>query len=189
MVANRDERTIHASDMRLLCDFANTLDVDVDADPPEALPDEQSLTEWLRDNRLLESDVQAGPDDLDLALTLRDGLRHALREHCDGAGDAGVAGLESIGKALPLRVEFDGTSPRLVPAVHGIQGGLAQILLAVVRAQAEGTWPRYKLCLADDCALAFYDQSKNRSRHWCSMGACGNRQKTRNFRARKKTNR
>ena len=31
----------------LLCTFANTLDVDVDADPPEALPDAAALTDWL----------------------------------------------------------------------------------------------------------------------------------------------
>ena len=43
-----------------------------------------------------------------------------------------------------------------------------------------------QVCVADDCQWAFYDTSKNRSRHWCSMGVCGNRQKTRTYRARQR---
>jgi predicted RNA-binding Zn ribbon-like protein len=31
----------------------------------------------------------------------------------------------------------------------------------------------------------FYDRSRNRSRHWCSMGVCGNRAKTRTYRAKR----
>jgi predicted RNA-binding Zn ribbon-like protein len=34
-------------------------------------------------------------------------------------------------------------------------------------------------CGADDCAWLFLDTSKNRSRQWCSMQSCGNRQKAR----------
>jgi predicted RNA-binding Zn ribbon-like protein len=34
-------------------------------------------------------------------------------------------------------------------------------------------------CGADDCKWLFLDTSKNRSRQWCSMQSCGNRQKAR----------
>jgi predicted RNA-binding Zn ribbon-like protein len=40
-------------------------------------------------------------------------------------------------------------------------------------------------CAADYCAWAFFDATKNRSRAWCEWG-CGNRVKTRNYRARRK---
>jgi predicted RNA-binding Zn ribbon-like protein len=33
---------------------------------------------------------------------------------------------------------------------------------------------------------AFYDRSKNRSGHWCSMRVCGNRAKARQFRERRR---
>jgi predicted RNA-binding Zn ribbon-like protein len=49
---------------------------------------------------------------------------------------------------------------------------------------SEGTWSRLKACLADTCQWAFYDQSKNRSAHWCSMAVCGNRAKARAYRNR-----
>jgi predicted RNA-binding Zn ribbon-like protein len=43
-----------------------------------------------------------------------------------------------------------------------------------------------KACADDECEWAFYDSSKNRSRTWCSMEVCGNRAKTRAYRARRK---
>jgi predicted RNA-binding Zn ribbon-like protein len=170
----------------LLIAFANTLDVDVDADPPEALPDAPALTEWLRLRDLVDTDDRADRDDLDLALTLRSGLREAMRRHADGDHPSRVPDLDAAATDLPLRIVFDGTRPRLAPAVGGARGGLARLLVAIADAQADGTWVRVKICVADDCQLAFYDISKNRSRHWCSMGGCGNRQKTRSYRARQR---
>lgn len=38
-----------------------------------------------------------------------------------------------------------------------------------------------KRCAADDCAWLFVDMTRNHSRLWCSMGACGNRAKARRF--------
>jgi predicted RNA-binding Zn ribbon-like protein len=46
---------------------------------------------------------------------------------------------------------------------------------------------RLKVCPADDCQSAFYDTSRNRSAVWCDMAVCGNRQKVRTFRARRRT--
>jgi predicted RNA-binding Zn ribbon-like protein len=39
--------------------------------------------------------------------------------------------------------------------------------------------PRIRTCNAPDCAWLFVDTSKNRSRQWCSMTSCGNREKAR----------
>jgi predicted RNA-binding Zn ribbon-like protein len=38
---------------------------------------------------------------------------------------------------------------------------------------------KVRLCEAPDCAWLFLDQSRNRSRRWCDMKVCGNRQKAR----------
>jgi len=170
----------------LLCAFANTLDVDVDADPPEALPDAAALTDWLRQRDLLNVDDRADSGDLDLALTLRSGLRDAMVRHHERNHTSQVPDLDAAATALPLRIVFDGTRPRLAPAIGGARGALAWLLVAIADAQADDAWVRLKLCAADDCQLAFYDTSKNRARRWCSMGVCGNRQKTRNYRARQR---
>jgi predicted RNA-binding Zn ribbon-like protein len=171
----------------LLCAFANTLDVDVDADPPEALPDAAALTRWLRDRALLDVDARADIGDHGVAITLRSGLRAAMMLHQARDHTSPVPELDAAAAALPVQVVFDGTRPRLAPPIGGARGGLARLLVAIVEAQADNTWERLKLCAADDCLLAFYDTSKNRSRHWCSMGVCGNRQKTRSYRARQRS--
>jgi len=170
----------------LLCSFANTLDVDADAAAPDALTDAAALTDWLRQRDLLDVDDRADSGDLDLALRLRSGLREAMLRHHEGDHTSRVPDLDAAATALPLRIVFDGTRPRLAPAVGGARGGLARLLVAVADAQADDAWVRLKLCVADDCQWAFYDTSKNRSRHWCSMGVCGNRQKTRSYRARQR---
>jgi predicted RNA-binding Zn ribbon-like protein len=36
-----------------------------------------------------------------------------------------------------------------------------------------------RMCEAPDCAWLFLDQSRNRTRRWCDMKVCGNRQKAR----------
>jgi predicted RNA-binding Zn ribbon-like protein len=36
-----------------------------------------------------------------------------------------------------------------------------------------------RMCKAPDCAWLFLDRSRNRSRRWCDMKVCGNRQKAR----------
>jgi predicted RNA-binding Zn ribbon-like protein len=59
----------------------------------------------------------------------------------------------------------------------------AEVVLAVAAAQAAGTWARLKAC--HHCSWLFYDSSKNRSGRWCSMTACGGRQKMRAYRRRR----
>jgi predicted RNA-binding Zn ribbon-like protein len=41
--------------------------------------------------------------------------------------------------------------------------------------------PRVKRCSSDECGWLFVDTSKNNSRKWCQMRACGNREKARRF--------
>jgi predicted RNA-binding Zn ribbon-like protein len=40
---------------------------------------------------------------------------------------------------------------------------------------------RVKRCSSDECGWLFIDTSKNNSRKWCQMRACGNREKARRF--------
>ncbi|WP_184542814.1 CGNR zinc finger domain-containing protein [Streptosporangium becharense] len=87
--------------------------------------------------------------------------------------------------ALPLRVALTPGGPVLEPVEDGVRGGLAGIVAAVVSTRADGVWPRLKVCTESTCQWAFVDSSKNRSRSWCSMRVCGNRTKTRAYRARR----
>ncbi|UBU15587.1 CGNR zinc finger domain-containing protein [Nonomuraea gerenzanensis] len=154
----------------LVRDFVNTFDVETQADE---LSSPAELAVWLRERDLVGPRDRATDDDLQTAHALREGLRAALRRERAELPD------------LPLRVEVRGGAPELVPAVAGVRGGLARIAAAPLGA----TWDRLKVCAEETCQWAFIDLSKNRSRSWCSMRVCGNRTKTRAYRARKRGSR
>ncbi|WP_051467042.1 CGNR zinc finger domain-containing protein [Actinomadura oligospora] len=171
----------------LLRDFVNTLDVETGVDEIET---PGRLAAWLRDNGLVASGSAgtATGDDLGLARDLREGLRAAMHDHhgpSDPSGPRFPPGLEGALTALPLRITLTGGPPRLVPLGSAdVREGLARVAAATMDAVADGTWARLKVCQESTCRWAFLDTSKNRSRAWCSMRVCGNRTKTRAYRAR-----
>jgi predicted RNA-binding Zn ribbon-like protein len=59
--------------------------------------------------------------------------------------------------------------------------------MAIVAAAVEhGRWERLKACPREECEWAFYDKSKNRSGRWCTMESCGNIEKAKAFRERRR---
>ena len=104
-------------------------------------------------------------------------------------GPTAPAGLEPALASLPLRLALSGDGrPALVPLERDdtAAGGLARVAAAVMESVADGSWTRLKACQEHSCLWAFIDTSKNRSRSWCSMRVCGNRTKTRAYRARRR---
>jgi predicted RNA-binding Zn ribbon-like protein len=168
--------------LQLVIDFVNTLDLETGADEftsPEA------LAGWLAQRGLLE-EGRAGDGDLAAAIELREALRATLATHNGAKPEPGVAAvLEHAAERGRLSLRFTaGASVSLEPRAGGVAGALARLLALVAAADADGTWPRAKVCQADDCRWAFYDHSRNRSGRWCDMSICGNRHKVRNYRSR-----
>jgi predicted RNA-binding Zn ribbon-like protein len=165
----------------LLVEFVNTLDVEDDLD---ALREPADAASWLA-----EHDA-AGPA-LDTAdhehlIAFREALRALLRANNGGAAaEAETAAIREAAARSRYGAELDPAGRlALEPLGDGAERFEARLLLAVQRIQDGGEWPRLKACPAGDCQWAFFDTSRNRSRTWCSMGVCGNRQKTRRYRAR-----
>jgi predicted RNA-binding Zn ribbon-like protein len=124
------------------------------------------------------------------ALVRAAGVREAVRAHVLAHNGVGVdlepatAVLAEASRRARLELRLDG-APRLEPAAAGVDGLVGGLLAAIAAAAADGTWTRLKACRADDCRWAFYDDTRNRSRAWCSMRVCGNRAKARRYRARR----
>jgi predicted RNA-binding Zn ribbon-like protein len=167
----------------LLRAFVNTRDVEAGTD---ALAGPDALVGWLAAAALLDAEVSATADDVALALALREELRKAMRHHHGGVPPA-AGSLSTVGRRLPLVLDVVAEPPTLRPLDTGVRGALARLLALVPAMVADGSWARLKVCPADDCAWAFYDSSRNRSRTWCAMSVCGNRTKTRAYRARRRT--
>jgi predicted RNA-binding Zn ribbon-like protein len=169
-----------AAHVQLLLAFTNSVDHDDGTDDLTAPSD---LRGWLAGHGLLAPRARVTEADLVLARALRDALHDALVANHDGRDD--VRGLEALGDRLQMRIANGAAGPVLVPTQDGVRGALTQVLVAVHSAVADGTWERLKICSADDCEWAYFDASKNRSRSWCEWG-CGNKAKTRSYRARRK---
>jgi predicted RNA-binding Zn ribbon-like protein len=165
--------------------FVNT--VDLLEDGSDVLSDADSLTAWLARQELIETDARADDGDLRQAIAVREAIRALLVANAGGPIEPGAVEIlnQAAGDAR-LGVVFDeegGASLR--PAASGVAGALGRIVAVVFAAMADGTWARLKACRLDACRWAYYDTSKNRSGAWCSMATCGNRVKTRAYRARR----
>ncbi|WP_035306884.1 CGNR zinc finger domain-containing protein [Actinokineospora inagensis] len=147
-----------AHDVELVLDFLNTVDVEQRTD---VLDDLARWRIWLTERDLV--------DDPSVRAT-RDGLRAVV-----GGPHAPAF------PAATVRIELVTATPTLV--ADTVTGA---VLAAATRLSVLGEWDRLKICPADDCRWAFFDRSRNRSRTWCSMRVCGNREKARAWRERSK---
>jgi predicted RNA-binding Zn ribbon-like protein len=163
--------------------FANSVDAGIaqdDLDSPER------FGRWLAAHGFPGID----PDDSDLALAV--GVREALRDELVAHHESYLSGeararLDEFAARIPLRVAFRPDAPAtLAPAGTGVAAMLGAVLAEMVLAEREEVWHRLKICPEETCRRVFYDKSKNRSKTWCSMQACGNRNKTRTYRDRQR---
>lgn len=145
-------------DVPLVIDFLNTVDVETDTDVL------RSAVEW----HAWAAAHELTADPLDEAVRARTALRAAVGEPNEHA---------ELERGVDIRLTASG--PRLVATT-----AVGAVLVAATRLAVLDEWDRVKICPADDCRWAFYDRSRNRSRTWCSMRVCGNRQKARTFRQR-----
>jgi predicted RNA-binding Zn ribbon-like protein len=164
---------------------------DLDAGGADAWADAAAYGRWLAARGFAGEGATAG--DVEQAIQLREALRRMALAHHDApdatAAPQDLAILDAAAAHAPLRLAFAGDGPRHVPADDGPGGAVALVLGVVAEAMADGRWGRMKACPGPHCGWLFYDASRNRSRHWCSMEICGNRVKGREFRARHRTRR
>ncbi len=164
----------------LVRDFVNTLDHELGTDE---LATTAGLTGFLMRHDLLDAG-RAEERDREQALSLRAGLHQALELNHE-ARRSSLDALDDVLAVLPVRLRWADGGVVAAPAEAGVAGALARIGLAAHESRATEDWWRLKICAFDECEWAYYDHSKNRSRHYCEYG-CGNKLKTRAYRARRR---
>lgn len=160
MSDGRNESKIVRNDISheaLLVDFLNTIDVEEGTD---LLQTEAGLRDWAAGHGV-------APGERGEAVKARDALRSLVT--------GGRPDLPSV--SLRPSCEGDGVSLRSDTAAEAA-------LAAALTLSIQGRISRVKLCQSETCQFAYFDQSRNESRAWCSMEVCGNRAKARTFRAR-----
>jgi predicted RNA-binding Zn ribbon-like protein len=177
--------THHAPEqLELIREFVNTLDIEEHTDE---LGDPAAAASWLRSHGLAGGG-RLTREELRRLIAVREAIRELLLANNSGDPPPGGA-LEALNRAssdvaLGLRFRPEGT--KLVSSSGGVDAALGELLARIHGAMGDGTWARLKACPAPECHWAFYDRSRNRSATWCQMGECGNRNKARAFRARRR---
>jgi predicted RNA-binding Zn ribbon-like protein len=132
------------------------------------------LPDWLAERGLPVREA-------DRARALREALRRlVLANNGIALDDESVAIVNKTARRVSLRVDAHGA---LTVTTEG--DALDNVVAIALAAMLDGTWGRLKACR--NCRWSFYDYSPNRSATWCSMQLCGNRRKTRAYRARRST--
>jgi predicted RNA-binding Zn ribbon-like protein len=197
-----DYREIVIPRCDLAIDFANTL-AWRGGKREESLHDYTDLLAWLVNAKAFSSSVSAGFSKA-LASVLASEIRAealALREviyrllHAVAGGPPALPDdLTRLNEALaeaPQRIHLApsgdglGWMIGLKPAAAGI---LAPVLWSAADLLADKDSVRIRACANDQCLWLFLDDSKNGTRRWCSMQACGNRAKAHRHYLRRKEN-
>jgi predicted RNA-binding Zn ribbon-like protein len=180
-----DTRAPAPPPLDLVQDLVNTWFGRLAGGGDEGLQSPADLARWCREHGISVADHAVTADDLELARTVREGLRAALARHNDAEQPADAAALdrlEEVARGLGLHVSFAAGEPRLRPQDDSpVQRLMATLLAAAVPTGRDRTWYRLKVCREPRCRAAFYDVSRNGSGVWCSMSACGAAAKKRAF--------
>lgn len=162
--------------------FANTIDLE---DRTDELADRERAARWLADQGLLEAPVRLSADDHSDLLTLRGGVRDALRIDGDTSVETRRAA-EAVLRELPLHACLDKAAIMPSAALRGARRAMTAISVAWSELAITGEVARLKRCADDTCGWVFWDVSRNNSRRWCKMRVCGNRAKARAYAARQR---
>ncbi|MFE0512044.1 CGNR zinc finger domain-containing protein [Streptomyces sp. NPDC058964] len=139
------------------------------------------LAVWLASNGLAD-EYTPGTQALLHLLQARDALKAAV----DGSLEEGAPLVDAVlahGRIRPtLTAEGPGERPEFADSSWGPAWLAARNYLELL-----GTAPdRIRGCAHESCVLHFFDTSRNGTRRWCSMAACGNRAKASRHYARSK---
>ena len=182
-------------DAALLYEFVNSRDLrryvegGVAHRPADELSTVAQMEDWLRTRGLAREGVRLDAAGHGEGLALREALRSFLQlSPGERTADAATAaGLDVAARpfSLALQVSEDGAFV-LRPSGREPNSGLGAILAELYRLSETGRLDRLKICGSDECHWMFYDRSKPGNRRWCSSAICGNRQKTRSYRERRR---
>ena len=179
--------------------FVNTLSARPTPAPVERLVSYDAFVEWAREQHLvsgaaadrLTANARRHPHHAAAVLSRAKEFREALNELA-GAIDAGrqpaAAPLETIGVCLSSAyahgrlVPYEGALQWVSSADDDLERVLWEVARAAGRLVVSPRLARIRACAASDCGWWFVDDTKNRSRRWCDMKICGNREKVKRFR-------
>jgi predicted RNA-binding Zn ribbon-like protein len=161
---------------------------------------------WVRDDLLqpdwlehflvkwqLQVDAPLDAAPIAALVTLRTLLRSMLEALADGQiSDEDQASFNAILLKIPLRRflvnDAEGYRLEIVPFKKDWDWVQAEIAASFAQMLTAHDPRRLKVCANPSCRGAFYDESKSRTKRYCTSDKCANLWKLRRFRARQQSN-
>jgi len=180
-------------------DFVNTLAWRGTEEPQERLGSYKDLVRWgehagvLSGSEARELLKKSGDSPATAkevfarAIVLREAL-HGVFSAVVGEGSPEASDLDLLNAELEfamsrMRLRASGEGYELVFESDGavLDGVLWPIVRSAVDLLTSEKLGRLRSCASEECGWLFLDTTRNRSRRWCDMKECGNREKARKF--------
>ncbi|MFB6953006.1 CGNR zinc finger domain-containing protein [Streptomyces niveus] len=156
----------------------------------ERVPTPGRLVDWLVVSGLAVDSCT--PAQLDLARELRESIHAAataaaVQDALPAPAVRVINDRSTQGRASAVLTPEGERLWRLGPAsrVEDALGVIAADAIGVISGERDG---RLALCASPTCRAAFFDTSRSRTRRWCDMNTCGNREKKARFQASRRKN-
>jgi predicted RNA-binding Zn ribbon-like protein len=159
-------------------------------DAVERIPTPQRLVDWLAASGLaVESCTTAQHE---LARELRESIHAAATAAAvqealppcavQVINDCSIQGRAAAVLTPERNRQWRLSSPSRVEDALGV---IAADAISILAGEGDG---KLALCASPTCQAAFFDTSQSRTRRWCEMNTCGNRQKKARFNANQRKN-
>ncbi|MEU4311685.1 CGNR zinc finger domain-containing protein [Nocardia sp. NPDC024068] len=159
-------------------------------DAVERIPTPQRLVDWLTVNGLAVDSCTTAQHEL--ARELRESIHAAvtaaaIRDALPTSAVQIINDRSMQGMAASVLTPEGNRQWRLGSAsrVEDALGVIAADAIGIIAGERDG---RLALCASPTCRAAFFDTSQSRTRKWCDMNTCGNRQKKARFNASQRNN-
>ncbi|GAB2665087.1 CGNR zinc finger domain-containing protein [Nocardia goodfellowii] len=154
-------------------------------DSLERIPTPQRLVDWLTVSGLAVDSCTTAQ--LELARELREAIHlaataAALREALPASAVRVINDRSMQGRAAAVLTPDRNRRWQLSSGscVEDALGVIAADAISIIAGERDG---KLALCASPTCRAAFFDTSQSRTRKWCDMNTCGNRQKKARFNA------
>src|SRR3990170_1285579 len=171
----------------LATSFTGTL-TERHGDAVDPIPPPQRLVDWLAVNGLAVDSCTTAQ--LELARELRESIHAAataaaIQDALPASAVQVINDCSAQGRAAAILTPEGKRRWRLSSAscVEDALGVIAADAISIIAGERDG---RLALCASPTCRAAFFDTSQSRTRRWCDMNTCGNRQKKARFMANQK---
>ncbi|MER5391654.1 CGNR zinc finger domain-containing protein [Saccharopolyspora sp. NPDC002686] len=159
-------------------------------DAVERIPTPHRLIDWLAVNDLAVDSCTTAQ--LDLARELRESIHAAatataIQDDLPASAVQVINDCSAQGRAAAVLTP-EGKRRWQLSSACSVEDALSVIAadaISIIAGERDG---KLALCASPTCRAAFFDTSQSRTRKWCDMNTCGNRQKKARFHAKQREN-